>query len=164
MQQAYVIVKTMDSNSENRANILTYIDTNPVATLGTINEDGTPHGSIVYVCTDDHHSIVYFLTKAQTRKYKNLTANNHVSLTIANPSENSTLQASGTAAEIQDAQIIDAAMNKLTRLHVNAVDWLPPIAKLRAGPYVLVAVTLQYARLAEFQGMSIGDEHIFRQM
>ena len=31
----------MDSNSENRANILTYIDTNPVATLGTINEDGT---------------------------------------------------------------------------------------------------------------------------
>lgn len=154
----------MDSNSENRASILTYVDMNPIATLGTINENGTPHGSIVYVCTDDHHSVVYFLTKAETRKYKNLIANNHVSLTIANPSENSTLQASGTAEEIQDAQVIDAAMNKLTRLHVNAVDWLPPISKLRAGPYMLVAITLEYARLAEFQGMNIGDERIFTQI
>lgn len=154
----------MDSNSENRASILTYVDMNPIATVGTINENGTPHGSIVYVCTDDHHSVVYFLTKAETRKYKNLIANNHVSLTIANPSENSTLQASGTAEEIQDAQVIDAAMNKLTRLHVNAVDWLPPISKLRAGPYMLVAITLEYARLAEFQGMNIGDERIFTQI
>lgn len=154
----------MDNSSENRASILTYIDTNPVATLGTINEDGSPHGSIVYVCSDDHHSIVYFLTKSETRKYKNLTANNRVSLTIANPSDNSTLQASGTAAEIQDAQVIDAIMSKLTRLHVNAVDWLPPISKLRAGPYVIVGITLEYARLAEFQGMSIGDERIFTRM
>ena len=154
----------MDSNSENRASILTYVDMNPIATLGTINENGTPHGSIVYVCTDDHHSVVYFLTKAETRKYKNLIANNHVSLTITNPSENSTLQASGTAKEILDAQVIDAAMNKLTRLHVNAVDWLPPISKLRAGPYMLVAITIEYARLAEFQGMNIGDERIFTQI
>lgn len=154
----------MDSSSENRASILTYVDIHPVATLGTINEDGTPHGSIVYVCSDDHHSIVYFLTKSETRKYKNLTANNHVSLTIANPSDNSTLQANGIATEIQDAQVIDAVMNKLTGLHVNAVDWLPPISKLRAGPYVLVGITLEYARLAEFQGMNIGDERIFTQI
>lgn len=154
----------MDNDIENRAAIFTYIDVNPIATLGTLNDDGTPHGSIVYVCSGNHGKVVYFLTKSETRKYKNLSANNHVSLTIANPGENSTLQANGIAAEVQDAQVIDAIMNKLTRLHVNAVDWLPPISKLRAGPYVLVGVTLEYARLAEYEGMNIGDERIFTKM
>lgn len=154
----------MNENEQARAEIMTYIDVNPVATLGTLNDDGAPRGSIVYICTDDHRSTVYFLTKSETQKHKNLIANNHVSLTIANPGENSTLQASGVAREISDAMVIDTAMNKLTRLHVNAVDWLPPIAKIRAGPYVLIEVTLQYARLAQFQGMSIGDERIFTQI
>jgi len=154
----------MNNNDQARAEIMTYIDRNPIATLGTLNGDGTPYGSIVYVCTDDRQTKVYFLTKSETLKNKNLRANLHVSLTIANPSENSTLQASGLAQEINDAQVIDAAMNKLTRLHVNAVDWLPPIAKVRAGPYILVGIELTHARLAEFKGMSIGDERIFTQI
>lgn len=154
----------MNNQDTDRAYILSYIDLNPVATLGTINDDGTPHGSVVYVCTDDHHGVVYFLTKTETQKYKNLNARPIVSLTIVNPDENSTVQASGTAAEIQDPQTIDTVMNKLTRLHVSAVDWLPPISKLRAGPYVLVGITLRRARLAEYRGMSIGDERIFTQI
>lgn len=154
----------MDDNELARAEIMTYIDRNPIATLGTINEDGTPHGAIVYVCTDDHQAKAYFLTKLETLKNKNLRRDSRVSLTITNPGENSTLQANGTAQEIDDPQVIDAAMNKLTRLHVNAVDWLPPIAKLRAGPYILISVELTHARLAEFQGMAIGDERIFTQM
>ena len=154
----------MNNKDTDRAYILSYIDLNPVATLGTVNDDGTPHGSVVYVCTDDHRSVVYFLTKTETQKYKNLSARPIVSLTIANPDENSTVQASGMAAEIQDPQIIDTVMNKLTRLHVSAVDWLPPVSKLRAGPYVLVGITLRRARLAEYRGMSIGDERIFTQI
>lgn len=154
----------MNQKDLDRVNILSYIDFNPVATLGTLNADGTPRGSIVYVCTNDRRGVVYFLTKTETQKYKNIQANNHVSLTIANPSENSTLQANGTVEEITDAATIDESMQKLMRLHVNAVDWLPPISKLRAGPYVLMAITLTYARLSEFRGMSIGDEHIFTQM
>lgn len=154
----------MDKNQEARSAVMSYVDVNPIATIGTINSDGTPHGAIVYACTDDHQAIVYFLTKIETTKYKNLTSNPQVSLTITNPMENSTLQASGVAEQIQDAGVLDMAMKKLTRLHVNAYEWLPPIAKIRAGAYVLVGITLQSARLAQFQGMSIGDERIFTQM
>lgn len=154
----------MNADVEARSAILSYIDTNPIATLGTINLDGSPHGAIVYVCTDISKPVVYFITKTGTAKYKNLRADKHVSLTITHPTENSTLQAQGTAEEIQDAQIIDDAMNRLTKLHVNATDWLPPIAKIHAGAYVLVGITLKWARLAEYEGMSIGDEHIFTQM
>lgn len=148
-------------NIEAYDQILTYITRHPIATLGTINPDGSPHGAIVYIFADHVHPAVYFITKQQTKKYQNLQERNQVSLTIVDPAESSTLQASGRASSIQDAAIIDAVMQKMTNDHVSAKEWLPPIAKLRAGAYEVVCVTLTHARLARFQGMAIGDEHIF---
>lgn len=154
----------MKENSENQSIIMSYIDINPVATLGTISTEGTPYGAIVYVCTDNRRPIVYFITKNETKKYKDLMANNKVSLTIAHPAENSTLQATGTAQEVLDPVTLDEVMKKLTKLHVTAYEWLPPVAKIRAGAYALISVTLEWARLAQFEGMNVGDERIFTQL
>jgi general stress protein 26 len=153
------------TNESNRSydKISEYIDENPVSTLGTINLDGSPHGAVVYVCTDDHRRIVYFLTKIETRKYKNLVARNHVSLTIVNPAQNSTLQADGRAFVTRDPAVIDMVTKKITRGHASANEWLPPVAKIRAGAYAIVGVEIWHARLARFEGMAIGDEHIFTQ-
>jgi general stress protein 26 len=145
------------------ARILTYIDYNPIATLGTLNLDGTPHGAVVYVCADDHRHVVYFLTKNKTKKYENLIARDRVSLTIVNPSSNSTLQADGRAFVVNDAPTINTMVKKITQLHASATEWLPPIAKLHAGAYVVVGVEIWHARLAQFKGMTIGSEHIFTQ-
>lgn len=151
----------MKADTETQSAILSYIDINPIATLGTVNPDGSPYGAIVYVCTDIHKPVVYFITKTGTAKYKNLLADKRASLTITRPEENSTLQANGASEVIEDPLVIDTVMRRLTKLHVNANEWLPPIAKIRAGAYVLVGITLEWARLAEYQGMSIGDERIF---
>lgn len=148
-------------NTESYDQIVAYIDHHPVATLSTINPDGSPHGAIVYVCADDHQPVVYFVTKQQTKKYQNLRDRNQVSLTIVNSAENSTLQASGHAFDVRDASVINMVMEKIIHDHVSAKEWLPPIAKLRAGAYEVVGVRLTYARLAEFQGMTIGSERIF---
>lgn len=143
------------------AKILTYIDHNPIATLGTIGENGAPHGAAVYVCTDDYRHVIYLLTKTKTQKYKNLKDHNQVSITIVNPNENSSLQMSGRAFTVNDPKVIDTAMKKINRTHASAPEWLPPLAKLNAGAYVLVGVEIASARLAQFKGMAIGDEHIF---
>ena len=148
-------------NIETYSNIQEYIDQNPVATLGTISPDNSPHGAVIYVCADSHHPLAYFITKQATRKYKNLIERHQVSLTIVNPSENSTLQANGRAFEVQDPAVIDMVMKKLARGHVAATEWLPPIAKLRAGAYVIIGIELAHARLAQFKGRVIGDERIF---
>lgn len=142
--------------------IRSYIDINPIATIGTMNyNDGSPHGSVVYTCADTHHPIVYLLTKQGTRKYQNILVHDQVSVTIVNPSENSTLQADGHAEEVRDPETINMVMDKLAHDHLSSTEWLPPIAKLRAGAYVVVGITLTHARLAQFKGMVIGDEHIF---
>jgi general stress protein 26 len=141
--------------------IRSYINQNPIATLGTINSDGTPHGAAVYVCADDSRPVVYFLTKVGTQKYKNLNGDDLVSITIVNPSENSTLQANGRATRVKGAQTMNTIMDKITRIHAQAAEWLPPLAKLRAGAYVIIGVTIERARLAHFKDAKIGDEHIF---
>jgi general stress protein 26 len=142
--------------------IVNYINDNPVGVLGTVNADGTPHGAVVYICPDDEdNETIYFLTKVGTRKYQNLLECKTVSITIANSNENSTLQAGGEASPVNDSKVIDMVMKKITRAHAGAVDWLPPVAKLRAGAYSIVAVTLQYARLARYEGKTIGDKRIF---
>lgn len=150
----------MDTYSKIKA----YIDHNPLMTLGTIDAKGSPHGAVVYACADNKHPIVYFITKQATRKYQNLQAHNHVSLTIVNPSENSTLQANGDAFDVKDPLTMDMVISKITRIHASADDWLPPIAKLRAGPYTIVSIELTNARLAHFKDKSIGDERIFTQL
>lgn len=144
--------------------IRSYIDHNPIATLGTTNQDNSPHGAVVYVCADSQNPVAYFITKQATKKYRNLIEHPNVSLTIVNPGENSTLQANGRAAEVEDAHTIDMVMKKIAHDHVSAKEWLPPIAKLRAGAYAIVSITLTYARLAQFNGMAIGDERIFTEL
>ncbi len=141
--------------------ILAYIDQHPIATISTVDSNGSPHGAVVYVCVDNHNPVVYFITKQETRKYKNLQDRSSVSVTIVNPVDNSTLQADGRAFTVQDAIIVNMVMEKIARNHISAREWLPPIAKLRAGAYEVVGIELSRARLAEFQGMTIGSEYIF---
>jgi len=153
----------MDTNYSTYDKIKQYIDANPIATLSTINLDGSPYGAAVYVCTDDTRRVIYFLTKTGTKKYKNLSSRDQVSLTIVNPDQNSTLQLNGRAVATHDSNTIDMVVKKITRTHASASEWLPPVSKLHAGSYVIVAVEVWHARLAQFDGMEMGDEHIFTQ-
>jgi general stress protein 26 len=149
--------------SEAYTKIKSYIDHNPAAVVGTINADGTPYGSAVYVCALSGQRVC-FVTKNLTQKYVNISETPQVSLTFFNEKDSSTLQASGTAAILNDAQLINMVMDRMTRIHAIRAEWLPPISKLRAGNYVTICVTLTKARLAEYQGLDIGSEQIFTEL
>ncbi len=152
------------SISEKYAKIASYINDNPIATLGTIGSDGTPRGSAVYVCPDEEKHIVYFLTKNGTQKYTNILAHDVVSLTIVNPSQNSTLQATGKAFTVRDSQALDAVTKQMVRANPLASEWIPPVSRLNAGQYVIVGVKITHARLAEFEGMELDREQIFTEV
>lgn len=148
-------------DTETYGKIRDYIDHHPVATLGTVNADGSPHGAIVYVYAGTRQPVIYFITKHDTNKYQNLQERPRVSVTVVDPSENSTLQADGRAFTVQDPGVIDMVMKRAARAHASSKELLPPIAKLRAGAYEVVGIELAQGRLAHFQGMPIGDKHIF---
>lgn len=147
---------------DNYEKISLYINTNPLGVIGTISNDGTPHGAVVHLCTDDSQQIIYFLTKNETTKYRNLVARPAVSLTIVNAAQSSTLQLAGKAFVLRDnPETIDMVFKKITRANASAQGWLPPIVKLRAGAYEIIGIQVLRARLAEFKGAGIGDRYIF---
>lgn len=152
------------SISEKYAKIASYINDNPIAVLSTIGKDGAPRGAAIYVYADQEKHRVYFLTKSQTQKYIDIQSNESVSLTIVNPRENSTVQATGKAFTVHDSQALDAVTKQMVRANPLASEWIPPVSKLEAGHYVVVEVKLTHARLAEFAGMELNREEIFTEV
>jgi len=149
------------SSAENYEKIREYISAHPIATIGTVDSKGDPRGAAVYICPDDQRHIIYFLTKNETDKYKNLIAHETVSVTVVNPAGNSTLQATGKAFTVRDAHALDLITKRMVDANPEVSEWIPPISRLEAGQYVVVGINLSHARLAEFQGMDMTQEHIF---
>lgn len=149
------------SDLSNQYDIVTYIKNNPVMVLGTVNEHQAPHGAAVFVCATAADQL-YFVTKTETQKFKDITANPHVSVVIVNPAENSSLQASGKTHIETNPELIEMVMGKMAKIYATSADWLPPLAKLRAGAYQVVGIKLHSARLAEFKNQHAGSKHIFK--
>ena len=150
--------------SEQYEKIAEYIYNNPAAVLGTIADDGGPHGAVVYVCPDDTRPIVYFLTKDETTKFNNLHARDKVSLTIVNEMQNSTLQATGKAAVVHDAHALDMMTKKMFHIGPSGRTWAPPISKINAGKYKLIGITLDHARLSVFGDDPAGHEPVVTEL
>lgn len=153
----------MDKLTADRLKVMRYIDEHPIVVLGTLDDYNRPYGAVVYAVSGDHNSRmhIYFLTKDDTAKYRNLRARPAVSVTSYDEGDISELQAQGHAEVERNPRVIDTVMKHLTRAHSHAAEWLPPIAKLRAGNYVMIGITLTQARLGEFKGASIGSPDIF---
>lgn len=149
-----------------RLTVMRYIDEHPVVVLSTLDDFHRPYGSVVYAVSGDYRSKmhVYFLTKSDTAKFHNLSARPAVSLTSYDEDDTSTLQAQGHAEVERDPRALDMVMKQLTRAHARASEWLPPIAKLRAGSYIMVGITISHARIGEFKGEPIGSNDIFTEV
>ena len=153
----------MDKLTQDRVKVMRYIDEHPVVVISTIDDYHRPYGAVVYAVSGDHETKmhIYFLTKEDTAKYHNLRARPAISITSYDEGDVSCLQAQGHAEIERDPRVIDRVMKQLTRTHAHAPEWLPPIAKLHAGNYIMIGVTISNARIAEFKGASIGSRDIF---
>jgi general stress protein 26 len=153
----------MDKLTTDRLKVMRYIDEHPIVVLSTLDDYNRPYGAVVYAVSGDYQTKMhlYFLTKTDTAKFHNLSARPAVSVTSYDEDGISTLQAQGHATVERDPHVIDTVMKQLTRAHSLAPEWLPPIAKLRAGNYIMVGVIISHARVGEFKGASIGSEDIF---
>ncbi len=141
-------------DTANYVKITQYIDHNPAAVLGTIGEDG-PHGSVIYAVTATGR-MVCFVTKDQSRKYKNLIAQPQVCLTFLNEKEGTTLQASGKAFVAGDPGLKEMILDRVTKMHAMMSGWAPPVTKLADGEYVVIGMELERATLTEYQDAGIG--------
>ncbi|MBX4199281.1 pyridoxamine 5'-phosphate oxidase family protein [Candidatus Saccharibacteria bacterium] len=139
------------SNFKN-PNIASFLKRNHIAVIATANkETGAPHAAAVYYATDSQMNI-FFVTKEDTTKSKNLTANPQVALAIYEAAVQATAQITGTVTRVEDPVMLQKALRIMSKhARETAKTDEAPYSKLNAGQYVLYKIWPQTIRLGEYK-------------
>lgn len=150
-------MRCMNSRQQAETKTLDFIAEHPLAVLSTSSEKAVPHGAAIFAVVDEHFNF-YFLTRSRTKKYANLQQKPIAALTFADRDQQITVQVEGTTAEVREATTIDMVFKKLARIRTpNDIDWLPPVAKLQHGNYIVIRLVAQSVRIADFKKFKSHD-------
>ena len=95
--------------------------------ISTISNDNKPESAFVYFAFDENLNI-YFATRDNSRKYKNILQNKNVSFVIATENPPQTLQLDGTASVHNDTSDQKHLFQELVGL-ASAKHFSPPISQ-----------------------------------
>lgn len=136
------------------------------AVVGSCPPDGDTHVATVYYYVDDHFNF-YFLTAANTQKYRNLLANSNAAIVIGFGPSHTTIQGRGTAELLEKSSEEEneaiAYIKKRLQDH-NDETW--PVFQLGAYEGESIAVfkltpdTLQLLNLEESSGLAVTQEDV----
>ncbi|MBI3494475.1 pyridoxamine 5'-phosphate oxidase family protein [Candidatus Saccharibacteria bacterium] len=144
----------------NEEKILEYLAKQRVIALSTSDQDGVLHSAVVYVYGKAVKNW-YVVSKQDTKKVRNLKAHPRFSAVAYDRHDNSTLQARGLVRVEEDQDIIGEAMAAMAKIYGTEKDYLPPIAKISAGEYVVLRLEVEWLRFAAYGGATPGSEKIF---
>jgi nitroimidazol reductase NimA-like FMN-containing flavoprotein (pyridoxamine 5'-phosphate oxidase superfamily) len=137
-----------------------FLKHHPMGVLSTVDQDGKPWGAAVYYVADEDFNF-YFVTRAETFKYHNLSANPLAAMTVADEPAQTTVQASGTISEVPVEDYMDIVFTRLDAIRPkDNPNWAPPLSKIRAGNYMPLRLTpdkLQYADYKDVKSDSHAD-------
>lgn len=140
--------------------ILEYLAKQKVVALSTSDEHGVLHSAAVYVYAKQPKQW-FVMTKSDTKKARNLTSQRRFSAVAYERHDNSTIQVRGVASTEENSDTIGEVMNAMAKIYGSERDYLPPIAKIQAGDYVIIRLEIEWLRFAKFGGASAGSEDIF---
>ena len=140
--------------------ILEYLAKQKVIVLGTSDQHGVLHSAAAYVYARQPKQW-FVISKNDTKKARNLISNKRFSAAAYDRHDNSTIQARGLASIEEDGDIIGEAMGAMAKIYGSERDYLPPIAKIQAGDYVIIKLDIEWLRFTRFGGASAGSEDIF---
>jgi uncharacterized pyridoxamine 5'-phosphate oxidase family protein len=137
-----------------------------VAVLSSVTPDNNPHGSVVYYTIDEEGFTTHILTKTGTRKYENLTHNDHVMLTVFEAHTQTIAQITGRAVEQNDnISINHVAAGIFGASLLTSAAGLPPIVKLQAGPFTTFNIEPVQIRMAVYARPDPGEyEDLFESL
>lgn len=109
--------------------------------LSTAGTDGSPWGSATYFVSDENFNL-FFVTRANTRKYKNITENPLVAFTVADESSQITVQIAGKISAVPPEDYMEVVFNKFDKVRPNNNEsWAPPISKIHKGNFMPLQLT-----------------------
>ena len=148
---------------ESRKDALTFLTRHHSGVIATRGEGDAVHASMVHYTADEEFNI-YFLTQADSRKFKALSAHPQVAFTVSTPDVPQTLQLEGLAMDISLDQEAAKKKEELMRV-LNLNPWFDgPITKLDPSETVVVWIKPTWVRWADYAFADAGTKNIFTQI
>lgn len=118
--------------------------------LATADEAANPHAAAIYYTIEKDFSI-YFATKKETQKFKNLEVNKQAALVVYDEVQQTTVQVFGHAEVELDHQKKQSVIENIFKSSAErSLETLPPAEKLWAGEYVSVKIIPQVIKMAVY--------------
>ncbi len=127
--------------------VKSFLKDHHVGVLSTSSTNGEPWGATIGFAHDDDLNF-YFLTRANTLKFKNIEENPQAALTITDEEKQITVQTRGTISRVETSDYTEIVFKKLMETGPKASQWVPPVVKVHEGDYRVLMLTptkLQYA-------------------
>lgn len=133
--------------------------------LSTLSPENKPQSAYMYYATDKDLNF-YFLTKASTRKFKNIQNRADVAFVIADEEALDTIQGEGTAKEVKSIGEKTTAFGLLIEvLSKKMKQWPPPVGKIQTSDLVILKVTPSWLRWGDFDKKTgFGGDECFTQL
>lgn len=144
----------------NEEKILEYLAKQKVIALASSDEHGVLHSAVVYVYAKEPKKW-FIITKQNTKKAINFGKQPRFSAVAYDRYDNSTVQARGITAKEEDYDAIGEVMAGMAKIYGTERDYLPPIAKIDAGEYVVLRLDVEWLRFAKYGNAKAGSEDIF---
>lgn len=130
----------------------TFLLEHTIGTLSTVDTEGNAHGSVVYYLAEGEMNI-YFVSKTETAKVRNISLHQQVALTIFDAPSAQTLQIRGTAHPESDKATIQYIFDNIVKLRpYNGAMLMPPVTALKdSGEYVIVRITPTEAKFSDYK-------------
>ncbi|OGH19163.1 MAG: hypothetical protein A3D74_00080 [Candidatus Levybacteria bacterium RIFCSPHIGHO2_02_FULL_37_13] len=143
----------MDVNArKSKDEVYSYLKRLTIGILSTVSDRGKPYASVIYFVAD-HNLNFFFITKSDTKKAQNLEKNNNAAITILDPENPKTIQATGTARKVQDPDIYSYMLKRIAEENSKkgGFYWPPPISKLKSmGDLVMYRLEPDWLRFGDF--------------
>jgi len=132
--------------------IVDFLKRNHVAVLATANRsNSSPHAAAIFYATDSKMNL-YFLTKENTTKNKNIQSNPQAALVIYEAERLATAQITGTVSRVENDEMMAKAQRVMAKYSKQTAGTdKTPISKLDAGADILYRITPQSIRLADYK-------------
>jgi general stress protein 26 len=135
------------------------IGQNRAAALATVAANGTPHVATVY-CIVEPDLTIYFVTRIEARKYKNLVFQPHVAMTFTNEEHMESVQLMGRAERVEVLADEQDRLYELMVLRHGEHNWPSPPVKLyhsgASSELAVIRVTPSELTYANFATASSG--------
>lgn len=145
----------MDKEIRDKVIAFLGLEKSRLGVVSTVSKENKPESALVYFAFDENLNI-YFATKDNSRKYKNILQNKNVSFVMATVNPPQTLQLEGTASVHNDTGDQKHLFQELVGL-ASVKHFSAPITQQSTGGLQFIKISPTWVRFGNFEARKHGD-------